>query len=202
MSYNEINLGENIYRLRTSHNLSQGDLANALDVSRQTISKWENYSAVPELDKIMKMSSLFGVTMDELVNGNSPSAPVQQSASGGGLPPARIIAGGIMLLFGMVFFLLSIFWGDHLRIGEELGEIISISIVFLGVALLATYNKSILAICGVIYMVYAIVSVGIMNVTSLTHYMFMFFVSIVLLVWFIVWGYDGSNDNRRSLKTD
>lgn len=69
-----MNLGENIYRLRTEKNMSQGDLANALDVSRQSVSKWENNSATPELEKLMKMSELFGVTLDELVNGK-PSAP-------------------------------------------------------------------------------------------------------------------------------
>lgn len=62
-----MNLGQNIYRLRTEKNLSQGDLADALDVSRQSVSKWENNSAVPELDKLMKMASIFGITLDELV---------------------------------------------------------------------------------------------------------------------------------------
>lgn len=62
-----MNLGENIYRLRIEKNLSQGDLADALDVSRQSVSKWENNSAVPELDKLMKMASIFGITLDELV---------------------------------------------------------------------------------------------------------------------------------------
>ena len=64
-----MNLGENIYRLRTEKNMSQGDLADALEVSRQSVSKWENNSAVPELDKLKKMSQLFDVTLDELVNG-------------------------------------------------------------------------------------------------------------------------------------
>lgn len=66
-----MNLGENIYRLRTKHNMSQGDLADALDVSRQSVSKWENQMAVPDLDKLMKMSQLFGVTLDALT-GNPP----------------------------------------------------------------------------------------------------------------------------------
>ena len=47
-----MNLGENIYRLRAEKNMSQGDLADALEVSRQSVSKWENNSATPELDKL------------------------------------------------------------------------------------------------------------------------------------------------------
>lgn len=69
-----MNLGENIYRLRTEKNMSQGDLAEALDVSRQSVSKWENNSAVPELEKLVKMAALFGTTLDTLV-GQEPSTP-------------------------------------------------------------------------------------------------------------------------------
>ena len=62
-----MNLGEKIYELRTTKNLSQGDVADALEVSRQSVSKWENNSAVPDLDKIIKLAELFGVSLDELV---------------------------------------------------------------------------------------------------------------------------------------
>ena len=64
-----MNLGERIYKLRTEKNLSQGDLAERLDVSRQSISKWENNSSVPELEKIVKLSEVFEVSLDELVKG-------------------------------------------------------------------------------------------------------------------------------------
>ena len=64
-----MSLGETIYRLRTERNLSQGDLAELLEVSRQSVSKWENDSAVPDLAKIVKLSEVFGVSLDELVKG-------------------------------------------------------------------------------------------------------------------------------------
>ena len=76
-----MNLGENIYQLRTEQNMSQGDLADALDVSRQSVSKWENNSAVPELEKLLKMAEIFGSTLDELVTG-------QQKTSAPPSPPA------------------------------------------------------------------------------------------------------------------
>ena len=62
-------LGENIVRLRTQKNWSQGDLADALDISRQSVSKWETDASIPELDKLLKLSELFDVTLDELVRG-------------------------------------------------------------------------------------------------------------------------------------
>lgn len=69
-----MSLGSNIHRLRTKHNMSQGALADELGVSRQSISKWETDGAVPELDKLVKLSNLFGVTLDELVHGEQAAA--------------------------------------------------------------------------------------------------------------------------------
>ena len=70
-------LNETIYRLRTQKGMSQGDLADALEVSRQSVSKWETGGATPDLDKLVKMSTLFGVTLDELVKGEAPIAEPQ-----------------------------------------------------------------------------------------------------------------------------
>ena len=62
-----MSLGETIYRLRTEKNLSQGDLADLLNVSRQSVSKWESMASIPDLEKIIKMSEIFGVTTDFLL---------------------------------------------------------------------------------------------------------------------------------------
>ena len=72
-----MSLGENIIRLRGEKNLSQERLAAELEVSRQAVSKWETNTSVPELDKLLRMSELFGVTLDELVKGASTSAASQ-----------------------------------------------------------------------------------------------------------------------------
>lgn len=75
-----MNIGENIYRLRRQNNMSQGDLADMLDVSRQSVSKWENNSAVPDLDKLIKMASLFRVPLDALVQEQSSLPPVEKTS--------------------------------------------------------------------------------------------------------------------------
>lgn len=60
-------LGEKIALLRKKNNYSQEDLANELGISRQSVSKWESGNSIPDLDKIIKMSSLFGVSTDYLL---------------------------------------------------------------------------------------------------------------------------------------
>lgn len=103
-----MNLGENIYRLRTGKNMSQGDLADALEVSRQSVSKWENNSATPELEKLIKMSELFGISLDELVGGKNATAQDVQSPPISAVSSARKTAGIILLCFAAFIFVISI----------------------------------------------------------------------------------------------
>ena len=62
-----MNFSEKILTLRKANNLTQEQLAEKLDVSRQSISKWESGQATPELEKIVEMSALFNVTTDYLL---------------------------------------------------------------------------------------------------------------------------------------
>ena len=68
-------LSEKILALRTEQGLSQGDLAEKLEVSRQSVSKWETGQATPDLDKIIKLADLFGVTVDRLIASGEPVQP-------------------------------------------------------------------------------------------------------------------------------
>ena len=60
-------LGEKLQMLRKSRALSQEQLAEELEVSRQAISKWECGDSVPDLDKLKSISRYFGVTTDYLI---------------------------------------------------------------------------------------------------------------------------------------
>ncbi|MBN2657795.1 MAG: helix-turn-helix transcriptional regulator [Spirochaetales bacterium] len=60
-------LAEKIIRLRKRYGWSQEDLAEKIDVSRQSVSKWESAASIPDLNKIILLAELFGVTTDFLV---------------------------------------------------------------------------------------------------------------------------------------
>ena len=64
-----MNIGEKIYQLRKKKNLSQEDLASVLNVSRQTISKWETGDSNPDLDKIVPLCNFFDISTDEFLKG-------------------------------------------------------------------------------------------------------------------------------------
>lgn len=60
-------LGDKIMNLRKKNSWSQEELAEKLGVSRQSISKYESAQAVPDMEKILKLSRIFGVTTDYLI---------------------------------------------------------------------------------------------------------------------------------------
>lgn len=60
-------LADKIIRLRKKNGWSQEELAEKMEVSRQAVSKWESAQAVPDLEKILRLGSLFGVTTDYLL---------------------------------------------------------------------------------------------------------------------------------------
>lgn len=68
-----------LYELRKQKGLSQEELANRLNVSRQTVSKWEIGESTPDMEKLVAIGDLFGVSLDELVldKTSEASAPAE-----------------------------------------------------------------------------------------------------------------------------
>lgn len=64
-----MSFGENLQSLRKKHSVTQEELADELQVSRQTVSKWEQDACYPEMDKLIALCKRFSVTMDSLVQG-------------------------------------------------------------------------------------------------------------------------------------
>lgn len=60
-------LADKIISLRKKSGWSQEELAQQLGVTRQSVSKWEGAQSVPDMDKILQMSRLFGVSTDYLL---------------------------------------------------------------------------------------------------------------------------------------
>lgn len=67
-----MNLAEKISQLRRQRGWSQEELAERMNVSRQAVSKWESAQSAPDLDKLVQLSGLFGVTTDELLKDDAP----------------------------------------------------------------------------------------------------------------------------------
>lgn len=94
-------LSEKLYALRKRSGLSQEQLAEELNVSRQAISKWESGKALPESDKLLAISRYFSVSLDELMKEEAEFSPAAEPspvpARGGERAKQRL---GLVCCFG------------------------------------------------------------------------------------------------------
>ncbi len=70
-----MNLGRNLQTIRKARQLSQEELADKMDVSRQAISKWESGAAYPETEKLIELSKVLDCSLDSLVKGEVQDGP-------------------------------------------------------------------------------------------------------------------------------
>ena len=76
-------LHEKLFKLRKENGMTQDDLAEKLDISRQAISRWEMGTALPDVINILHLSKLYGVSTDYLLNDEYESdsdLPIVQKA--------------------------------------------------------------------------------------------------------------------------
>ena len=78
----DMNVADRIQNLRKIKGISQEQLAEAIGVSRQAVSKWESEQSTPDLDKIVLMSDFFDVTTDYLLKGIEPTNEIEHMTVG------------------------------------------------------------------------------------------------------------------------
>lgn len=75
-----MDIGEKLFELRKGKNLSQEEVAEKLNVTRQTVSKWETNQSTPDFDKIMPICELFEISTEELLTGKKPEEKVEEKS--------------------------------------------------------------------------------------------------------------------------
>ena len=85
-------LADKIIQLRKRCGMSQDELAELINVSRQSVSKWEGALSVPDLDKILKMSEIFGVSTDYLLKDDIEENLTENTVSVDETPPLRRVS--------------------------------------------------------------------------------------------------------------
>ena len=73
-----MSLGERLYELRKKKGLSQEEVAEKLNVTRQSVSKWETDESKPDFDKIVPICELYEITTNELLSGTKEEKEEEQ----------------------------------------------------------------------------------------------------------------------------
>lgn len=97
-----MSLAENLQYLRAREGVTQEQLAERLDVSRQSVSKWESAASYPEMDTLLRLCDMFQVDMDTLLRGSVENSLSEDTAGYDRFMTlyARKIAGGVSAIVG------------------------------------------------------------------------------------------------------
>ena len=144
---------EKLMSLRKSAGLSQEELGDKLNVTRQTVSKWELGQTTPEMEKLIELSRLFAISIDELVGNTDPDEAAVKQATGPVWPhmllhyeyKSRIRLFGLPLVHINVGFGLTRAKGI-LAIGTVAQGFIAIGAVSMGVIALGALSLGIIAV--------------------------------------------------------
>lgn len=85
-------VADRLYELRKNKKKSQEEVADLLDVSRQAISKWESGQTNPDLNNIIKICEIYGVSTDYLLNGTEETIGVSNADSSPETPKLSILS--------------------------------------------------------------------------------------------------------------
>lgn len=146
-------LSETLYTLRRKAGLSQEQLAEKLDVSRQAVSKWEQGKAMPETEKLLSIARYFGVSLDDLI-GDGPPSPQEPPTAPTEEEPSRRGRSALGLILALGGILALILWGLVLILspgaGQQLAESSAIRLDGQGIFLLLSLGA---AAVGVILLI-------------------------------------------------
>lgn len=92
-------INEKIYSLRKEHNLSQEELADKLNVSRQTVSKWELGESCPDFDKIVPLCEVFNIGTEELLRDSKEIKQIEEKENKVDVVKAILICISIFFYF-------------------------------------------------------------------------------------------------------
>ena len=116
-------IGDKIYKLRKENNLSQEELANKLNVSRQTVSKWELGDSCPDFDKIVPLCDIFNISTEELlrgkdVNNNFENNDIQNNTKSNTILKSLLYSIAVFILF--IAFVSAAIMDDFLHLNSGL----------------------------------------------------------------------------------
>lgn len=104
-----MSFGENLQYLRKQKEITQEQLAEQLEVSRQSVSKWESGQSFPEMEKLLQICNMFHCNMDTLMQGDVSQAFAKDSYGYDKFKNtfSRMISAGVgILLFGISLMML------------------------------------------------------------------------------------------------
>ena len=170
-----MNFCDKLQKIRKENNITQEQLADKLNVSRQAVSKWESGSAYPDTEKLIQISKLFKVSLDELINDNANVNKVVFKKKFNFMETFDLIFETIRKVWNMFFAMK--FW-------EKVKFILEMAFAALAIYLAAALINNI--ILGIIRRIFIFLPVKAYNVIDYIIYTILYIAWIIIGVMFFL----------------
>lgn len=119
-------IGEQLKKIREEHLLSQENLAEILDVSRHTISNWENTKSYPDIERVMRMSEIYHLSLDELLKGDTKMVQSWLDATDSKRTVKQLV---VLLLINLLALIGLLIFNQNIWVAVSLMAILAICVV-------------------------------------------------------------------------
>ena len=170
-----MNFCDKLQKIRKENNITQEQLADKLNVSRQAVSKWESGTAYPDTEKLIQISKLFKVSLDDLINDKNDITKNSDKKKFNFMETFDMIFESIRKVFSMFFAMK--FW-------EKVKFLLEMAFVVLAIYLAASLINTV--ILSIIRRIFAFLPYKIYNVIDYFVYTILYIVWLILGVMFFI----------------
>lgn len=165
----KMNFCDKLQKIRKENNITQEQLADKLNVSRQAVSKWESGTAYPDTEKLIQISKMFKVSLDDLINDNIDTTKINEKKKFNFMEAFNIAFEEIRKVFSMFFSMK--FW-------EKIKFLIEMALVILFVIIVAHIANDI--ILEILRRIFIFLPVKLFNIVDYLVF------TILYIIWLIL----------------
>lgn len=181
-----MNIGDKLFELRKKKGLSQEEVADKLNVTRQTISKWETNQSTPDFDKIIPLCELYNITSDELLTGKKNINSNEYTNDSIRRKNAKVVSGCVFLY--IMSLVVTIINEEIFNINSSLTGAIFLLIVAISTAILVYHFMSMPKEEKTVKEQKNVKLVREINSTiSIVCCVIYFLISFLTMAWYITW---------------
>lgn len=179
------NIAKNITELRKASEITQAELAEKLNYSDKSVSKWERGDGVPDVIVLQKMADLFGVTLNDIVSDEKPKLPRKKPYLTNRIIIPLLSVGLVFLVASIAFFVLRLLdvWSDMSWILFIYAVPVSLVVMLVFSELWWNLTARLLTLSGLIWSVF----ISVRLTFAVDDMNFIFIIAAILQVITVLW---------------
>lgn len=182
------NIAKNITELRKASNITQADLAEKLNYSDKSISKWERGDGVPDVIVLNKIAELFGVTLNDLVSDEKPKLPRKKPYLTNRIIIPLLSVGLVFLIASIAFFILHMIdvWVDKSVLLFAYAVPVSLIVMLIFSEIWWVLTARLLTLSGLIWSFFACVRLTVANEDINYIFIIAAILQVITVLWFVM----------------